>query len=370
MEPLKTKLYEIHKKLNANIINFHGVLLPVFYTSIQEEHNATRNSAGIFDVSHMGNIIIDFPDIDVAIEKLNYLLPNDFTKTRKNKIIYSTMLKQDGTVIDDILVMQISDSLFHIIANFTNIEKDYKWINENIGSKDIKIINKSDSFAIISLQGPKAFDILKNEFNFPIENLKTFELIEFPYKEGTLIISRTGYTGEDGFEIFIDNSFVSELFLRILEKGEKYGIKPCGLGARDTLRLEAGLPLYGQELDEEHSPLQSMMAWSVKLNKSVDFIGKKAIIENKNGKFSDTMIGFCVEAKAIPRTGMDIVNMFDEKVGVVTSGTYAPTLKKNIGIAYIKQDYKDNNDLFVKIRNKKEKIEQLALPFYKREKGV
>ncbi len=364
----KTCLYQLHKKLNGNIVDFHGVLLPVLYSSIQEEHHSVRNNCGIFDASHMGNIIVEFPDLNTAIEKLNYLLPNDFSKIRKGKAIYSTMLKEDGTIVDDLIVMCMSDNIFHIVVNSSNIEKDFDWITSKIGSANIKVKNMSDFYAIIPLQGPFAKDVLKNEFNYQVDSLKSFEVNTFLYKNQELIIARTGYTGEDGFELMINCEYAESLFAEILEKGAKYGIKPCGLGARDTLRLEAGLPLYGQELDENHSPLQTMVAWSVKLNKNSDFIGKKAIIEGQTSKFSDVMIGFEVESKSIPRTGMELINLEGEKIGYVTSGTFSPTLKKNIGIAFIKKEYKERSDIFVKIRNKNERIKIVNLPFYKRNK--
>ncbi|HOJ63549.1 MAG TPA: glycine cleavage system aminomethyltransferase GcvT [Spirochaetota bacterium] len=368
MESQKTSLYNLHKRFNGNIIDFHGVLLPVLYSSIQEEHNAVREKVGIFDASHMGNIIVHFPDINTAIEKLNYLLANDFSKIRKGKAIYSTMLKEDGTILDDLIVMCMNENLFHIVVNFTNIKKDFNWISSKISSPTIKVQDMSHFYAIIPVQGPLAKEILKNEFGYQIDNLKSFEVATFSYKNEELIVARTGYTGEDGFELIINNDYAESLFTEILEKGNKYGIKPCGLGARDTLRIEAGLPLYDQELDEEHSPLQTMVYWSVKLNKNSDFIGKKAIIDGKDNRFSDVMIGFEVEGRSIPRTGMELINSNGEKVGYVTSGTFAPFLKKNIGIAFVKKEYKESNELFVKIRNKNEKIKIVNLPFYKRVK--
>ncbi|OHD26002.1 MAG: hypothetical protein A2086_04370 [Spirochaetes bacterium GWD1_27_9] len=368
-EPQKTILYEIHKKLNGNVIDFHGVLLPVFYSSIQEEHNAVRTNMGLFDVSHMGNVLVTFPSKEKAIEKFNYLLPNDYSKIRPGKIIYSTLLKEDGTVIDDLLVMSITETFYHIVVNSSNIEKDYEWIKEKIGSSDIKIENTSYDTAIIALQGPNSYKLLQDDFGYPVNNLKSFEVMETKYNGKKLTISRTGYTGEDGFELYIENSEASTLFEDLLARGKKYNLIPCGLGARDTLRLEAALPLYGQELDESHSPLQAMISWSVKLNKTSDFIGKKAIIDGKDTKFSDIMLGFEVVGRSIPRTDMEILNDKEEKIGSVTSGTFSPTLKKNIGIAYIKKEYKDFTDLKIKIRNRVEAIKIIKLPFYKRNKG-
>lgn len=367
---LKTALFDEHKKLDGNIIDFHGVYLPVFYTSIQEEHQAVRTNIGVFDVSHMGNIFVTFPSREVAIERLNWLLPNDYAKIVPGKIIYSPMLNEDGGVIDDLLVMSITDTLYHIVVNFTNIQKDYDWIKEKLTSNDIKVENRSDKLSIIAIQGPNALNFIEKELKIPVSELKPFTVKLFQYNCKEVTVSRTGYTGEDGFELIIENSEVVNLFTDILSKGKDYNLLPCGLGCRDTLRLEAGLPLYGQELNDKLSPLQSMIGWSVKLNKSSDFIGKKAMIDGKETIFSDVMIGFEMVGRSIPRTDMEILNNKDEKIGYVTSGTFSPTLKKSIGIAYINKDYKGSNNLKIRVRNRIENISLLNIPFYKRTKST
>jgi aminomethyltransferase len=366
MEPKKTALFETHQKLKANIIDFHGVLLPVLYSSIQEEHQAVRNGAGLFDVSHMGNIMVRFPDLKTAIRELNRLLPNDFSKIRKGKIIYSPLLNEKGTVIDDLLVMCMNDELFHIVVNASNIDTDYQWIKKHLSGYPVE--NLSDSLSILAVQGPKSVQFLSDYFKTNLNQLKSFECIEIPYLNQTLTLSRTGYTGEDGIEIYLPNQGVTELWNHLLENGKHIPLLPCGLGARDTLRLEAGLPLYGQELDENHSPLQSMIRWSVKLNKTEDFIGKNALL-NHQDQFKDLMIGFESEGRSIARTGMEILSEDDQIVGQVTSGTFSITLKKNIGIAFIKPGY-ENKPLKIKIRNKTENIKIVSIPFYKRIKGV
>ena len=200
--------------------------------------------------------------------------------------------------------------------------------------------------------------------------MKSLTVKTFQYKGKELTTARSGYTGEDGFELIIENSMAIPLFEELLEKGKKYNLIPCGLGCRDTLRLEVALPLYSQELDDKHSPLQAMISWSVKLNKTTDFIGKKAIVDGQNTVFSDIMIGFEVLGRSIARTDMEILNDKNEKIGIVTSGTFSPTLKKNIGVAYIKKEYKDATELKIQIRNRVENIKVLNLPFYKRTKGV
>jgi aminomethyltransferase len=365
MDIKKTALYEIHKKLKAKIIDFAGVYLPVFYSSIQEEHLAVRNNIGLFDVSHMGNLILKFNKKEEAVNFLNYLLPNDFSKIYPGKCIYSTMLNHEGTVIDDIIVMSLTDTEYHIIVNASNIKKDYEWISSVIKDKNIIIDNRSEYYSIMAVQGPGSMRFLENEFNFPVSKLKTFELSISEYNSKELLISRTGYTGENGYECILDNDSGVKLFEELLEKGKKYGLKPCGLGSRDTLRIEAGLPLYGHELDDKHSPLQTNMKWSVKLNKPLDFIGKKAMIDGMNDRFFDVLIGFEVIGRSIPRQSMNIISVDNKTVGYVTSGTYSISLKKNIGIAYIKPD-QIARDLKIEIRGRLEDIKLIDLPFYKR----
>lgn len=364
IEPMKTALYEVHKGLKGNIIDFHGVLLPVFYSSIQEEHNGVRTNLGLFDVSHMGNIIVDFPDKESAISGLNNLLANDFSKIFPGKIIYSTMLYENGTVVDDLLVMALSETKYHIVVNFTNIEKDFAHMKQYLTVPGVTMENLSENYSIIALQGPKAETFVKDSLGYDVDELKSFTFKSYNYNNIELLISRSGYTGEDGFEFIIDNSQAISFFNEILEKGKDYKLLPCGLGARDTLRLEAALPLYGQELDDRHSPLQSMIKWSVKMKKE-SFIGKEALLENGTD-FNDIMVGFEVDGRAIARTGMEIVDENEQVVGYVTSGSFSPSTGKNIGIAYLKER---GDNLKVQVRKRVVPIKLVELPFYKRSKN-
>jgi aminomethyltransferase len=361
-----TPLYETHKKLKGNIVDFHGVLLPVFYSSITDEHNAVRTSVGVFDVSHMGNFVVKYADKQTGIDSLNALLPNDYSKIFPGKMIYSPMCYENGTCVDDLIVSCMSDTEYHIVVNSANIDKDFAWMQKNL-KNTTEFKNISDEMAIIAVQGRNAVKLLADKFGFDVTGMKSFTIIQTKYDGADMLISRSGYTGEDGFELIVENAKAVKLFDEILEKGKEYGILPCGLGARDTLRTEAGLPLYGQELDDKHSPLQAMIKWSIKLNKSSDFIGKQAMIDGQNGVFSDVMIGFEVVGRAIARTDMEIMNEQGETIGKVTSGTFSPTLKKNIGIAFVKSEYKDAKTLAIKIRNKTEQINVLPIPFYKKD---
>lgn len=362
---LKTPLYDIHNELGGNVIDFHGVYLPVVYSSIQDEHNAVRTGAGIFDVSHMGNIILKFKTPESAQEKLNTLMANDLSKIFPGKMIYSTMLYENGTVVDDLMIMSLSDTEYHIVVNFVNIDKDYAYIRDAIGDDSVEITNASPDLAIIALQGKNAAAIME-KLDLTVKNMKFLTCKKFDFNGSSLLVSRSGYTGEDGFEIIMENDTAPSLFKTLLDKGSEYNLIPCGLGARDTLRLEAGFPLYGQELDDAHSPLQSMIKWSVKMNKE-SFIGKEGI-QNGASRFSRKMVGFEVTGRAIPRTGMTIVNEENKVVGVVTSGTYGPTVKKNIGIAYIDPDYSESTTLQIQVRKRVVPIQLTPIPFYKRKK--
>jgi len=361
----KTSLYDIHKKVNANIVNYNGCYLPIFYTSIQEEHNSVRNTGGIFDVSHMGNVTAKFKSKSNAVDFFNYLLPNDFSKMVPGKCIYSPMLNNNGGVVDDLIVMSLTETHYHIIVNSANIEKDFNWIKENTKQFDYEINNESDSYTIIAVQGKESINLLNDYLNLDLSDMKSFSVKEINYKGNNIIISRTGYTGEFGFELCLSNTIAPDFFERLLNKAENYKIIPCGLGARDTLRLEAGLPLYSHELDEEHSPLQTNVYWSMKLKKENDFIGKKATLEKNNAGFNEKLVGFEVLGKAIPRNSMTILDNNMNKIGYVTSGSYSPTLQKNIGLAYINIKNIDDSDLLIQIRNKVEKISIIDIPFYK-----
>jgi aminomethyltransferase len=232
---------------------------------------------------------------------------------------------------------------------------------------DLTIENKSEQLSIIAVQGPSAADIILNELKINISGMKSFSVKSNTFGGQNILISRTGYTGEDGFEIIIENKYAPSLFEMILQKGKSYGLLPCGLGARDTLRLESALPLYGHELDESHTPLQTNMAWSVKLNKEPDFIGKASLQNLSAAGFKDRIYGFEVLGRAIPRNGMLILER-EKTVGYVTSGSFSPTLQKNIGLAYLSADHTIGSELSIQVRNRIEKINIIKIPFYKRNK--
>lgn len=359
----KTALYEFHLKNKGNIVEFAGFYLPIYYTSIQEEHFAVRNSVGVFDVSHMGNFELKAKDKKSAVTFLNYIFPNDFSSIYPGKCIYTTMLNQNARVIDDLIVSCLNDTDYHIVVNASNIDKDFNWIKSVVENfKDISLINSSDFYSIIAIQGPKS-EVFMKSIGYDIEKQKSFTVKEYSFNGSKIIISKTGYTGEKGCEVILENKFALDFINKINENASNFDLKFCGLGARDTLRLEAALPLYGHELDENHSPLQTNIAWSVKLNKESDFIGKSVLI-NEREKYREYLFGFEVLSRSIPRNSMNIFDKNGKRVGYVTSGSFSPTLQKNIGLAYIEKEYANDANLKIEIRNRLEDIKIVPLPFY------
>lgn len=358
----KTSFYNKHKDLNARLVEFAGWEMPIQYSNLVEEHNAVRNNAGLFDVSHMGTFIISGEE---AFDYLQYMVPNDLNKIYKGKAIYSQLCNHEGNVIDDLLIYYIDDNLFYMVVNASNVDKDFKWLKDNVGNYKVELINKADSTAILALQGPKAEIILQKLVDDDLSNLKSFHLIKTKINNLDVIVSRTGYTGEDGFEIIFDNSN-TEIFDKLMDAGKDHGLLPIGLGARDTLRLEANLPLYGHELNDSTTPLEAKLAWSVKLNKE-NFIGKESLVNKKEKGFDKTLIGLKGLSRIVPREGYNILSD-GEILGKVTSGTFSPTLNYPIALAYVnnKRDYNIGDKLDVEIRGKNHTVEVTGLPFYKR----
>lgn len=359
----KTHLYEEHLALGAKIVEFAGFYMPLHYGSPIEEHLAVRNGVGIFDVSHMGEIIIEG---DEAEEFVQYITCNDVKKISKNQAQYTALLTERGTFVDDLLVYKKNEKEYLLVVNAANTEKDFNWIrSKNKYKAEVK--NVSDQISQIAVQGPLSQQLLQNMVDFPVENLKYYRFLETEVANYPSIFSRTGYTGEDGFEIYVSNENAPKLWKLILKEGEKYGIKPCGLVARDTLRLEARMALYGNDIDEEHTPYEAGLDWIVKLEKG-NFIGKEALEKQKIEGIKKILCGFEMVEQGIPRHGYDVY-VKDEIVSKVTSGSYAPYLKKNIGLCYLPVENSSiGQEIFVKIRDKKLKAIVVPTPFYKRKK--
>lgn len=362
----KTPLYSLYKEYGAKTIDFGGWDMPVQFSGIKEEHEAVRKNAGIFDVSHMGEIIVKGKN---SLDFLQKMMTNDFSKLKEGGALYTAMCYENGGVVDDLLVYKLNEEEYFLVVNAANTEKDFDWLNKH-AVDDVSVKDVSDQYALIAIQGPKAQSILqKISKNTDLEDIGFFKFKQNVDLDGSLaLVSRTGYTGEDGFEIYCRSDDAEKLWKTLLEKGQEEGIMPCGLGARDTLRFEASLPLYGQELSPEITPLEAKLGFAVKLNKEEDFIGKEALKKQKEQGVERKLAGIEMIDRGIPRTGYSVFSGGKE-IGYVTSGTQSPTLKKNIGIALIESDYiEDGNEVEVEVRKKHLKAKIVQTPFYKRPK--
>jgi len=359
----KTPLYDEHIRLGGKIIDYAGWFLPVQYVGLIEEHEAVRNNAGIFDVSHMGEIAVKGED---AFDYLQYLLTNDLSKLTDNQVMYTFMCYPHGGVVDDLLVYKYNQEEYLLVVNAANIDKDFKWMIDNKKGYNIIIENLSEQIGEVALQGPKAQVILQKLTDFDLSELKFFYLKRYVNIAGVnTMISRTGYTGEDGFEIYAKGEDIVKVWKSILEAGEEYGLKPAGLGSRDTLRFEASLPLYGHEISEEVTPLEGGFKFFVKLNKVQDFIGKEALSRQWNEGLKRKLAGFEMIGRGIPREGYEIFKG-DKKIGYVTTGYMSPTLKKNIGNALIDAEETElGNEIDIMIRNKPVKAKIIDKKFLK-----
>lgn len=356
----KTPLYEKHIQLKGKMIDFGGWSLPVEYTGIIPEHEAVRTKAGIFDVSHMGEITVKGEDSE---KYLQMLLTNDISLLNNNQIAYTAMCYPHGGVVDDLLVYKYSNTDYLLVVNASNTEKDYQWMKENIFG-NTEILNVSENYAQLALQGPLAETILQK---LTSKNLNEIEFYYFSdnVKVGNIeaLVSRTGYTGEDGFELYFAYNKAEEMWDLILEAGKDEGLIPAGLGARDTLRFEASLPLYGHELNENITPLEAGLGFFVKLNKE-NFIGKEALARQKSEGLQRKIVGFEMIDRGIPRNNYEVYKE-GEKIGYVTTGSFSPTLKKNIGLALIDSAYsKEGTEIEILIRNKNSKAKVIKKPFY------
>ncbi|MFD1705388.1 glycine cleavage system aminomethyltransferase GcvT [Siminovitchia sediminis] len=362
----KTPLHPLYKESGAKTIDFGGWDMPVQFSGIKDEHEAVRTKAGIFDVSHMGEMVIKGRD---SLSFLQKMMTNDFSRLKDGDAMYTAMCYENGGTVDDLLVYRFSEEEYFLVVNAANTEKDYDWLQEH-ASGDVNIENVSDQYGLIAIQGPKAQDILQKV----TENTDLSEIRFFKFKRNVdldgakALISRTGYTGEDGFEIYCQAIDSVKIWKRLLEAGKEEGMVPCGLGARDTLRFEAGLPLYGQELSSEISPLEAGLGFAVKLNKEADFIGKETLRKQKEQGVERKLAGIEMIDRGIPRTGYRVFSG-NEEIGYITSGTQSPTLKKNIGWALIKSDYNhEGSEVEVEVRKKRLKAKIIQTPFYKRPK--
>lgn len=357
----KTSLYNTHKKYGGKIIDFAGWALPVQYEGIIPEHEAVRNAAGIFDVSHMGEVNVKGEN---AFDFVQNLVTNDISVLKNFQVIYTLMCYPNGGVVDDLLVYKYDNENFLLVINASNIDKDYQWMKENIGSLNVNLSNISEEISEVALQGPKAQEILQKLANIDLNTIKFFYFNDnVSINDIKCLVSRTGYTGEDGFEIYAKNKDIEAIWDLIIQAGKAEVIKPTGLGCRDTLRFEASLPLYGNEISKDITPLEAGLGFFVKLGKD-NFIGKDALVKQKEEGLKRKLVGLEMKDRGIPRHGYEILAN-GEKIGFVTTGYFSPTLKKNICLALISSQYSAlGTEISVVIRNKPLKAEVISKKFY------
>lgn len=360
----RTPLFDSYARYGGKTIDFGGWELPVQFSSIKEEHEAVRTKAGLFDVSHMGEVFVSGPD---SLAYLQKLLTNDVEKLQDGQAQYTAMCYEDGGTIDDLLVYKLADERYLLVVNASNIDKDVEWMQQHLEGQ-VELDNASERYGLLALQGPKAETVLSALTEEDLSSIRPFRFKDEVAVAGqSVLVSRTGYTGEDGFEIYGSPEAVTALWDEILTAGESE-VVPAGLGARDTLRFEAGLALYGQELSKDISPLEAGIGFAVKLKKEADFIGKEALQKQKEQGVPRKSTGIEMIDKGIPRTGYAVYKG-DVKIGEVTTGTQSPTLKKNIGLALLQADQQEmGSEVDVEIRNKRLKAKIVAAPFYKRSK--
>ncbi|MBS4028127.1 MAG: glycine cleavage system aminomethyltransferase GcvT [Ignavibacteriales bacterium] len=356
-----TSFHKIHKQLGAKLVEFAGFEMPVSYAGIIQEHNAVRNSVGVFDVSHMGEIEVRGRD---AFAFVNYATTNDVSKLEKGKVQYSAMCYDDAGIVDDLLVYHCGDYI-QLVVNASNKDKDFEWLKSNTKDFSVELIDRSDVISLLAIQGKNSLATLQKISSVDLSQLKYYAFTWGKIADVEALISRTGYTGELGFEIYFsgNENDAENLWDAIFEAGKEFNIQPCGLGARDSLRLEMGFCLYGNDIDKTTNPLEASLGWITKLNKG-DFVGKNILYQQHEQGLKRKLVGFVLEnERAIPRQHYTIQSN-GKQVGEVTSGTISPTLGKGIGMGYVATEFSIvGNSIDVMIRNKPEKATIVKLPF-------
>ena len=356
-----TALTQKHIDLGAKMVPFAGYNMPVQYLGVTIEHLNVRDKVGVFDVSHMGEFFVEGPH---ALDLIQRVTSNDVSALVDGQVQYSCMPNLEGGIVDDLLVYRFNADKYMLVVNASNTEKDFNWIQQ-FNTNNVKISNQSDDYSLLAVQGPMASQALQALTSLDLSAMKyyTFALADFcGFKD--VIISATGYTGSGGFEIYFPNNIAESIWESILESGKSYGIQPIGLAARDTLRLEMGFCLYGNDIDDETSPLEAGLAWITKFNNNFNY-SKELQLQKQNGVHRKR-VGFEMLDRGIARNGYTILNEKDEEIGFVTSGTMSPSLQKSIGMGYVNSEYaKSDTKLYIHIRNKKLKAQVVKLPFYK-----
>jgi aminomethyltransferase len=360
----RTALTHIHEQLGAKMVPFAGYLMPVQYSGVNDEHLTVRKSVGVFDVSHMGEFIVRGPG---ALDLLQMITTNDVSKLTPGKVQYSCMPNGKGGIVDDLLVYRMNyadDHHYVLVVNASNLEKDWDWINKH-NTYDAKLENISDHMSLLAVQGPKAVDVLKGFFKEDIASMPYYTAM---YAEmegvGTVMISTTGYTGAGGYEVYIPNPNAEKAWHLIMKAGEPFGIKPAGLASRDTLRLEMGFCLYGNDIDDTTSPIEAGLGWITKFTK--DFIDSDKLKAQKEKGVDRKLVGFELLDRGIPRHDHPVQDASGKVIGKVTSGTMSPSLQKPIGMAYVPVDFAaEGSEIFIDVRGKQMKARVVKLPFLK-----
>jgi len=356
-----TALTDVHVKLGAKMVPFAGYIMPVQYAGINAEHDTVRKGVGVFDVSHMGEFILKG---DKALELIQLVTSNDASKLFDGKVQYSCLPNLDGGIVDDLLVYRIDEKTYMLVVNASNIEKDWDWIT-SFNTFGVEMKNISDKTSLLAIQGPKATETLQGLTDIDLASMEyyTFKKGKFAGIDNVLV-SATGYTGAGGFEIYFENSHAEAIWSAILEAGAALGIKPIGLGARDTLRLEMGFCLYGNDIDDSTSPLEAGLGWITKFSK--EFTNSAALQAQKQEGIKRKLVGFEMVERGIPRHGYEIVDAAGDAIGIVTSGTQSPSLQKAIGMGYVKTEFaKEGTEIFIKIRDNQIKASVVKPPFIK-----
>ncbi|QIL39938.1 glycine cleavage system aminomethyltransferase GcvT [Pedobacter sp. HDW13] len=356
-----TALTEKHIALGAKMVPFAGYNMPVTYEGINAEHATVRNGVGVFDVSHMGEFILKGEN---ALDLIQRVTSNDASKLHDGKVQYSCLPNKDGGIVDDLLVYRIDEKTYMLVVNASNIEKDWNWI-EQFNTNGVEMHNISDQTSLLAIQGPKAADALQSLTDVDLASMEYYTFVKGTFAGiENVVISATGYTGAGGFEIYFENQYADQIWDAIFEAGKTQNIKPIGLGARDTLRLEMGFCLYGNDIDDTTSPIEAGLGWITKFSKP--FTNSEALQAQKEAGIQKKLVGFEMIDRGIPRHDYEIADAEGNVIGRVTSGTQAPSLQKAIGMGYVAKDFaKEGTEVFINIRNTPIKAKVVKFPFYK-----
>jgi len=355
-------LHSIHEALGAKIVPFAGFQMPVQYEGVTIEHHTVRNSVGVFDVSHMGEFLVEGEHALALIQKVT---SNDASKLAIGDAQYSCFPNENGGIVDDLICYRIKENTYMLVVNASNIDRDWNWITTYNKNYNAKLTNLSDEYSLLAIQGPKAVEAMQSLTSVDLSSIPFYK-----FKVGDfagidhVIISATGYTGAGGFEIYCKNSDVEQIWHRVFEAGKSFGIKPIGLAARDTLRLEMGYCLYGNDIDDTTSPIEAGLGWITKFTK--DFVNATFLAKQKEDKPTRKLVGFEMNEKSVPRHGYDIVNANGDVIGIVTSGTMSPSIGKGIGMGYVTTEFSSlGSQINIQIRKNAIPATVVKFPFYK-----